>query len=195
MRNFLRMANKEELEEGKEDTKIVVDVQQRRISIFCKIDRTATLMMQSILEELKSSVHKDEVITIVLNTEGGSAFQGLAIYDLLKSCGFKLRTVVLGEVASAGVAILLAGDERLMHKNAAIHFHATALQFEEPKERLERSERNILQAEIDIIDDIYKKIYLANSRLTAKKLTELELKEACLTAGQALKLGLVHEII
>ncbi len=195
MRNFLKMADGERPEEGREDTKIVANIEQRRISIFCKIDRTATLMMQSILEEFKSTMQKGEVVTVVLNTEGGSAFQGLAIYDLLKSSGLKLRTIVLGEVASAGVVILLAGNERWMHRNAAIHFHATALQFEESKKILERSERDILQAEIDVIDDLYQKIYLSNSLLTIKKLNELELKEVCLTSDQAFKLGFVHKII
>ena len=137
-----------------EDNHIIFNVEKRRVYIFCKINRDATLEMQSLLDEFKENdigKNNNEPVTVVLNTEGGSAFQGLAIYDLLKSCGFKLKTIVLGEVASAGVVIFLAGDERLMHKNAAIHFHATALQFEKPKDRLERSERDILQAEIEIV--------------------------------------------
>ncbi|MBI2063629.1 MAG: ATP-dependent Clp protease proteolytic subunit [Candidatus Yanofskybacteria bacterium] len=181
-----------------EDNHIIFSVEKRRIYIFREINRDATLEMQSLLDEFRENdvaKKNDRPVTLILNTDGGAAFQGLAIYDLLKSSGLKLITIALGEVASAGVVIFLAGDQRWMHKNAAIHFHSTALQFEKPQERLERFERDILQAEIRVIDDLYKKIYLSNSNLTAKKLRELELTETCLTSDQALKLGLVHKII
>ncbi|MBI2063197.1 MAG: ATP-dependent Clp protease proteolytic subunit [Candidatus Yanofskybacteria bacterium] len=193
------MANIPDAEISGDENHIIFNIEKRRIYIFRVIDRDATLEMQSLLDEFKENgdaTKKDSVpITIVINSPGGSAFQGLAIYDLLKSSGFKLITIILGEVASAGVAISLVGDQRWMHKNAVIHFHAAAFQFENPKERLERFERDIMQKEVRVVETLYENIYLANSKLTRKKLRELELHEDCLTSDQALKFGLVHKII
>src|SRR3989344_9685570 len=87
------------LENDGEYNKIVFNLKKRRIDIFCKIDRNAVLMMQAIIEELKGSKVRERPVTVVVNTDGGLAFQGLAIYDLVKNSGLKFRTIVLGEVA------------------------------------------------------------------------------------------------
>ena len=53
----------------------------------------------------------DEPITIFINSPGGHADSGFAIYDLLRFVKPPIRTVVNGVCASAAVMIFLGGDE------------------------------------------------------------------------------------
>ena len=52
-----------------------------------------------------------EPITIFINSPGGHADSGFAIYDLLRFVDTPIRTVVNGVCASAAVMIFLGGDE------------------------------------------------------------------------------------
>lgn len=50
-------------------------------------------------------------ITVYINSPGGSADSGFAIYDILRFVACPVRTVVNGLCASAGILIHLAGDD------------------------------------------------------------------------------------
>ncbi len=197
--NFVRTAMlnhtfaRQEYEVENDDNPTIFNQKKRRIDIFGKVDRQMVLDLVSIIDELK--VERDGLVTIVVNTTGGLASQGLAIYDILTRSGLNIRTVILGEVASSGLAIVLAGKKRLIYPNALLHFHATAMEFNKPTSILEQATAIMQREQVRKIDEMYQKIFLANSRLTKRMLRNMELKEACLTAEQALKIGLVHEII
>ncbi|MCB9868327.1 MAG: ATP-dependent Clp protease proteolytic subunit [Planctomycetes bacterium] len=49
-------------------------------------------------------------VTVFINSPGGSADSGFAIYDILRFAAPPIRTVVNGLCASAGILIHLAGD-------------------------------------------------------------------------------------
>ncbi len=179
---------------------VISDFKLRRIDVFCKINQQATLHVQSILEEMKKRGGpngKERKVTVVVNTRGGEALQGLAIYDLLRSSGFRIMTIVLGEVASSGLAIVLAGHERLMHRNSVLNFHQTAMEFEKGQsvKVLRQEEVEIERAQTRIVDALYAKITLENSRISLRQLRALERREAYVTAEQALKMGFVHKLI
>ena len=53
----------------------------------------------------------DAPITVMINSPGGSADAGFAIYDLLRFVSCPVRTIVNGLCASAGILIHLAGDD------------------------------------------------------------------------------------
>jgi ATP-dependent Clp endopeptidase proteolytic subunit ClpP len=62
-------------------------------------------------------------ITLRLNTPGGEIFDGIAIYNALRSHPACVTTVVDGLAASIGSVIMQAGDRRVMmpHSTAMIH--------------------------------------------------------------------------
>ena len=181
------------------DNPVVSDPTSGRIDVFCKIDPKATLYIHQLLNEFAKKrgrgIGKKSKITIVVNTRGGEALQGLAIYDLIRSSGLDVMTVVLGEVASSGLVVALAGKKRRMHQNAILHFHRTAMQFDVPRAVVEWDEADRERAQSKVVDDMYAAITLGNSNLTRKELEDLERREAYMTAPEALKAGLIHEII
>lgn len=184
------------------DIPVIFDKTSMRIDIFCRISPKTTLDVHSILKELGSlkgngSGGNRKKITVVVNTCGGEALQGLAIYDLLRSCGLDVTTVVLGEAASSGLAVVLAGRERLIHPNAILHFHQTAMELEggESVKVLRQEEVERDRAQTRIVDALYAKITLENSRISLRQLRALERRGAYVTAEQALKMGFVHKFI
>ena len=50
-------------------------------------------------------------ITVIINSPGGSADSGFAMYDAMKMVACPIRTLVVGLCASAGVTIFMGGDK------------------------------------------------------------------------------------
>jgi ATP-dependent protease ClpP protease subunit len=67
-----------------------------------------------------------EQIVLHLNTPGGDAFQGLAIYNALKDHPAKVTVSVDGLAASAGSFIAQAGDRIRMNRGAQMMIHDAA---------------------------------------------------------------------
>jgi ATP-dependent Clp protease, protease subunit len=62
-------------------------------------------------------------VHLLLNTFGGNVNAGIFLYNLLKGLPFKLITHNTGSVASIGVAVYLAGDERLACSSSSFFTH------------------------------------------------------------------------
>jgi len=84
---------------------------------------------QKHLDEKFNQLPKDDKeVTIYINTVGGDAFEGIAIYNYLKlkqSQGYHITTVATGVTASAGTVIYLAGNKnsRKIHDNSSFLIH------------------------------------------------------------------------
>jgi ATP-dependent protease ClpP protease subunit len=63
-------------------------------------------------------------LTIRMHCGGGSVYEGLAIYDLIRNSEGHTRVIVEGMAASMGGVIALAGDEIEMNDNAFFMMHA-----------------------------------------------------------------------
>jgi ATP-dependent Clp protease protease subunit len=65
----------------------------------------------------------EEPIRIILNSFGGCWYNGMAIYDAIRSCPAHVTIEVFGAAMSMGSIILQAADERVIHPNATIMVH------------------------------------------------------------------------
>lgn len=66
-------------------------------------------------------------IDVVIQSPGGSAFEGIAIYNALKNHSAFVKTTILGAAASAASIIFMAGDEREMPANTFLMIHEPSL--------------------------------------------------------------------
>ena len=62
-------------------------------------------------------------ITIYINSPGGEVISGLAVYDYIKIMKSPVRTVCIGDAASMGAIIFLAGEKREMLPHTRILIH------------------------------------------------------------------------
>jgi ATP-dependent Clp protease, protease subunit len=75
---------------------------------------------QAIADALKQP---HDSVTLRINSPGGDAFTGVAIYNLLKSHGKPVNVIVDGYAASAASVIAMAGDTITMGKGTTIMIH------------------------------------------------------------------------
>lgn len=62
-------------------------------------------------------------ITLYINSPGGEVMSGLAVYDYIKTMKSPVRTVTIGDAASMGAIIFLAGENREMLPHTRILIH------------------------------------------------------------------------
>ena len=62
-------------------------------------------------------------ITLYINSPGGEVISGLAVYDYIKVMKSPIRTVCIGDAASMGAIIFLAGEKREMLPHTRILIH------------------------------------------------------------------------
>ena len=62
-------------------------------------------------------------ITLYINSPGGEVMSGLAVYDYIKIMKSPVKTVCVGDAASMGAIIFLAGEKREMLPHSRILIH------------------------------------------------------------------------
>ena len=131
-------------------------------------------------------------ITVFINSPGGSADAGFAIYDLLRFIKPPVTTVVNGLCASAGILIHLAGDKKrrfcLPESRFMIHQPSTM-------GRGTASDLDITAKEILKLRDRYNRIIAETCGKTPEQVTEASRRDFWLDAGQALEYGLVSKVV
>ena len=101
------------------------------VNIFGPIDTAMAEMVISQLQyldnkfKIKDIPLEDRIITIQINSPGGSISDGLAIYDTMNYIDAKIATVGLGLAASMGAFLLSAGTKgmRMATENCEILIH------------------------------------------------------------------------
>lgn len=139
---------------------------------------------------LKGIDPKARRLKVLVNSNGGSAFEGIAIHNLLKQHPLPVDMHVLGVAASAASVITMSGDRIIMSPSAFLMIHPVlAIMIGNAAE---------LRKEADVIDAMSAKtagIYAARSgKYDEKHFTKLMNKETWLDANEALELGLADEI-
>ena len=121
---------------------------------------------------------------------GGSTFQGLAIYNLLKQHKAKINTYIDGIAASSASIIAMAGDKIYMPKTSLIMIHnCWTYTIGNAKELRKTAE------DMDKIALAYKEAYLAKIKINEEKLNQLLEDETYLTADECIEMGFADEII
>ena len=131
-------------------------------------------------------------ITLFVNSPGGSADSGFAIYDLLRFSACPIRTVANGVVASAAVLLYLGGDDdkRLSLPNARFLLHQPSTMV-----RGQSTDIDIAAREIIKLRKRYNEIVAA---ATGRKLAAIEKdsdRDYWLTAEESVEYGLVKRIV
>ncbi len=163
----------------------------RTILISGSVDRE---MMDKATAKILYLEHQDSKspITVYVNSPGGDADSGFAIYDLMRFACSPVRTVCAGLCASAGVIIFLGGNKgqrySLPHSRFLIHQPSTGIQGQ-------ASDIEITAREIIKTRDKYNQIVSDETGVEAEKISKDANRDFWMTAGEAIEYGLVDKII
>ena len=133
-----------------------------------------------------------KTIQVFINSPGGSADAGFAIYDLLRFIKPPVITVVNGLCASAGILIHLAAEKKrrfcLPESRFMIHQPSTM-------GRGSASDLDITAKEILKLRDRYNRIIADTCNKTMEQVSEASRRDFWLDAGQALEYGLITKVV
>lgn len=142
---------------------------------------------ERILRQIEDS--KAETIHVHINSGGGSAFDGIAISNILKNHNAEVIVHVDGWAASAASIICMGADKVIMPSNtmmmihqASTYGHGNADDFEKAAKDLRKIDKAVTAS--------YKHRFVGED----DELTKLLNDETWLTADEALALGFADEI-
>lgn len=131
-------------------------------------------------------------IHVYVNSPGGSADSGFAMYDMMKFVSCPVVTVATGLCASAGVTIFMGGDKgkKFATPNARFLLHQPSTGAMGQASDLEITAKEILR-----IREVYAEIVERETGIAKAKMIEDASRDYWLSAKAALDYGLIDGII
>lgn len=129
-------------------------------------------------------------ISIRINSPGGSCFDGIGIYNLLRAQGKPVDVHVDGLAASAASIIAMAGDTISIGTGAMLMIHNASMYCYG-----EAADLRKIASDLDAISVSAGEIYVKRSGQTAAKVKELMDAESWIGGAQAIELGLATEVV
>ena len=154
------------------------------ISIYDEIGDYGT-SAKNFIEEVKNVNDRD--ITLRINSVGGSVFDGLAIYNTLRSHRGYVNIKIEGLAASISTVIAMAGDNIEMSENGFFMIHNPFGQ--------SAGEATDMRKTADLLDKIKSEIieiYQKKTDLTYDELSNMMDKETWLSSQEAIDFGFVN---
>jgi ATP-dependent Clp protease protease subunit len=166
-------------------------LKQRVIMIAKPVDRGLMERTTSALLLLDGR-NAEKPITVFVNSPGGDADSGFAIYDAMRFVRAPVRTICAGLAASAAVPIFLGGRKgmRFSLANSRFLLHQPSMQMMGAASDIE-----ITANEIERIRERYNKIVEEETGRPAAKVRADCNRDFWLTAREAVDYGLVDRVI
>lgn len=144
------------------------------------------------LAELHGMTYKPKPIKLYIDSYGGYVYQCLGLLGIMDKSEVPVHTIVTGAAMSCGFLIAISGHKRFAYDTATHMYHQVSSvmwgKAKDMEENLEETKR--LQA-------IIEEHTLSHTKMTRDMLDEnyKSKKDWFMTAKQALKLGVIDEII
>lgn len=134
-------------------------------------------------------------IKIILNSCGGSWFDGIALYDVIKSLKSTVTIIGIGQLFSMGSVIFQAGDNRYLTKHSYMLIHNGCEGFYGDAKNYERWAENSKDVRKQMYEIYYEQMKKKNKKITLKKIEEMCDHDCILNSKECVKIGLADKII
>lgn len=153
-------------------------------------DAVANTIVAQLLYLQSTDPKKD--ISMYVNSPGGAAYSGLAIYDTLQDLKCDVSTIVVGTAASAASLILAAGTKgkRMSLPHSIIHIHQPLGGAEGQASDIEISAREIIR-----LKDLYAQLIAKHTgKKSSQVLRDID-RDYYMTPEQAREYGMIDKVI
>jgi len=165
--------------------------EERIIFLGTQVDDTSAndIMAQLLVLE---GLDPDRDITMYINSPGGSFTSLMAIYDTMQYVRPDVRTICLGQAASAAAVLLAAGapGKRAALPNARVLIHQPATE----GARGQVSDLEIQAAEIQRMRTLMEETLARHTGRSAEQISEDTDRDKILTAQEALEYGIIDQV-
>jgi ATP-dependent Clp protease protease subunit len=170
-----------------------IDPRRRRLFLYDDIDEfSVSQFIQGLI--ILADEETDRPIEIIMSSCGGSEYEMMAAYDMMRSLSdVHIIVKAIGKIMSATPLILAAGDERLAYPNTQFMVHESAYDFYE-----RHNQARTLVEHYSDLTKLWAEKMAERTNLSAKQwfnLTEKTGRDKFFDATQALKYGLIDKII
>jgi len=158
------------------------------ISIYDEIGMWGVTAKQFISDLKALGDVKD--ITVSINSPGGSVFDGLAIYNVLRASGANITVKVMGIAASIASIIAMAGKKIVMPENSFMMIHNPL--------NVVKGNADDMREMADILDKVGSSLvatYVARTGKSEEEVKALMDAETLMTATEAKEFGFADEVI
>lgn len=128
-------------------------------------------------------------VTLRINSPGGDAFEGVAIYNVLKNHGKPVNVCVDGLAASAASIVAMSGDTICMGTGSMMMIH--------PAQGMAMGDAKAVREFADTLDQVSASIadiYVERTKNSKKSVTDMMNAETWMSAKEAVKNGFATEV-
>lgn len=143
-------------------------------------EETSAVSFRDALKELGDV----STINLSINSGGGSVFDGIAIYNMLKSHKATVNVYVEGLAASIASVIAMAGDTITMRSGSMLMIHRPFTVLQGNAEEMRKAAETLEKMGDNIVD-----IYSERTGLTADEIKNIMNDETWLSAEEAVEQG------
>ena len=131
-------------------------------------------------------------IELYLSTQGGTCYDGIALYDVIEASNTPIEIICSGKIMSMGVIVALGAKVRKAYRNTTFMIHQVqGLSIGSLREMEDTL------SEVSRINTMLFQIIQNNTKITEAQLNDVlnNKKDWFLTADEALNLGILTDII
>jgi ATP-dependent Clp protease, protease subunit len=139
------------------------------------------------LDKLPKSIKN---LSVRINSPGGDVFDGISIFNLLKSHSAKKTVYVDGLAASIASIIMLAGDEIILGEGSLVMIHKPMTMAFGNSDELEKSIQRLDDVEEQLVS-----IYARKTKLDRAEIRSMLREETWLDADQAIAKGFADKSV
>ena len=172
-----------------DDGSIVVDEENRKLYLFGVLNEIKAANFLMYFQRLDVT---DGDIKVILNSPGGSTHAGYTIYDVIMLSRNKVIVEVYGKCYSMAVAVLQAGDERLMSPYSELMVHGV---YTDELGELTMKDAGTLRKELRAENDKYQELVAKRAGMPVAKLRKLCSKDTFMAAEKAVEQGFADRIL
>lgn len=176
-----------------------VDLKNRRIYFGVNLDTaedsaatefSITSVEYAVRALHQMSIDSDEPIEIHMCSYGGDPYAMLRLYDEIQACRCQVKFYGSGAVMSAATWIMVACDERYLHKNTTVMVHDGSEWWEG-----RHTDGQIIAGESKRLQNLLYEIFEQNTRMPKVFWQDVCQRDLYMTAEEAVKLGLADKVI
>ena len=150
--------------------------------------------MRWLIYENMDKTNSEKILTLYINSTGGSLTDAFGLIDVIKNSNYIVRTVGVGNVMSAAFLIFAAGDkgERYIAKNASIMCHQFTESIDEKYHDIKAALKETENCNKRMVDFLTEATGLVPSKVKSKLLPP---SDVYLTAQELIEYGVADHIL
>jgi ATP-dependent Clp protease protease subunit len=147
-----------------------------------------------LLYENMDTSNSEKILTLYINSTGGSLTDAFGLIDVIKSSNFIVRTIGIGNIMSSAFLIFAAGDkgERYIAKNTSIMCHQFSDSMNDKYHNIKAAMKETEHLNKRMVDILTEVTGLVPSKVKAKLLPA---SDVYLTAEELVEFGVADHIL